>query len=214
MRIVIRCSDAQREELESGGVQEGAELVWVFEKDALRQHKTADAIIDLLFENETANIALLQEAQGVKIINSVIDTLPETDPQFIRINGWPTFLKGAVVEGSGGHEDLKKLAATVFSQFGKSMEWLPDEVGFVVPRVVCMIINEAYFALEQGVSTQAEIDTAMKLGTAYPYGPFEWGEKLGLRTVAALLTKLSLHQKRYAPAPLLVQGVTGPQQLL
>jgi 3-hydroxyacyl-CoA dehydrogenase len=44
-----------------------------------------------------------------------------------------------------------------------------------------MIINEAYFALEDNVSTKAETDIAMKLGTNYPYGPFEWGQLIGLK---------------------------------
>ena len=85
------------------------------------------------------------------------------------------------------------------------MTWLPDLPGFVAPRVVCMIINEAYLALEEGVSTKAEIDTAMKLGTAYPFGPFEWAEKIGIKKVAGLLQRLALEDKRYQPAPLLLK---------
>ena len=42
-----------------------------------------------------------------------------------------------------------------------------------------MIINEAFLALQEGVSTKEEINTAMKLGTNYPLGPFEWVEKIG-----------------------------------
>ena len=49
----------------------------------------------------------------------------------------------------------------------------PDIPGFISARVVSMIINEAYFALEEEVSSKEEIDTAMKLGTNYPYGPFD-----------------------------------------
>ncbi len=45
---------------------------------------------------------------------------------------------------------------------------------------MAMIINEAWHALAEEVSTKNEIDTAMKLGTNYPYGPFEWAEKIGL----------------------------------
>jgi 3-hydroxybutyryl-CoA dehydrogenase len=75
---------------------------------------------------------------------------------------------------------------------------VPDEIGFITPRVVSMIINEAFIALKEGVSTKGEIDTAMKLGTNYPYGPFEWAEKIGVEKIKSLLDKLSMQEKRYA----------------
>lgn len=205
MEIVVRCNEAQRAELESSGLQTDLNAAWVFEKVDLLSHKSVDIILDLLFENTADNRSLLQQASGLKIINSVIHTVAETDPSFIRINGWPTFLKSGIIEASCLHGDLKKLAETFFSCFNKTVAWLPDEPGFVTPRVVSLIINEAYFAMAEGVSTRSEIDTAMKLGTAYPYGPFEWSEKIGLKNVEALLRTLSKTQPRYAPAPLLVQ---------
>jgi 3-hydroxybutyryl-CoA dehydrogenase len=139
------------------------------------------------------------------VINSVIDILAETNPSFIRIAGWPTFLRGEIIEGSCLTENLKKKAEDLFHQFGKRIQWLPDERGFITPRVISMIINEAYFSLAEGISTAEEIDIAMKLGTAYPYGPFEWGNKIGLQNIATLLNRLSITQKRYTPAGLLVQ---------
>jgi 3-hydroxybutyryl-CoA dehydrogenase len=53
------------------------------------------------------------------------------------------------------------------------------------------------------VSVEKEIDTAMKLGTNYPYGPFEWGEKIGLGKVVSLLEVLEKEQIRYKPCALL-----------
>lgn len=205
MQIVVCCNDEQKDELLATGFDGQGNITWVFEKTDLLHYRSADAVIDLLYENTKANNALLRQLPGLKIINSVCDTLGETNPHFVRINGWPTFLKGAVLEGSGKDEGLKKLAEAVFATFHKTIEWLPDVPGFVVPRVVSLIINEAYFALAEGVSTRAEIDIAMKLGTAYPFGPFEWGEKLGLKNIVSLLQKLSTEQPRYAPAPLLVK---------
>jgi len=63
-----------------------------------------------------------------------------------------------------------------------------------------LLINEAYLALADGVSTEEAIDTAMKLGTNYPFGPFEWAEKIGLPEVYTLLLKLSRQDSRYLPA--------------
>ena len=71
----------------------------------------------------------------------------------------------------------------------------------IAARVIAMVVNEAYFALGDGVSTKSSIDTAMKLGTNYPYGPFEWSEKIGLKKIYALLNKLNETDSRYIPAP-------------
>jgi len=74
------------------------------------------------------------------------------------------------------------------------------------------IINEACFALQEGVSTPAELDTAMKLGVNYPRGPIEWAEAIGIRQVEAVLRALErdLGEDRYRVAPLLHQmALTG-----
>jgi 3-hydroxybutyryl-CoA dehydrogenase len=84
----------------------------------------------------------------------------------------------------------KQKTEEVFSLFNKKIEWLPDEIGFVTPRIISMIINEAFIALKEGVSSKEEIDTAMKLGTNYPYGPFEWAEKIGMERIDSLLVRL------------------------
>ena len=131
--------------------------------------------------------------------------MAETDTSFIRINGWSVFIESPLIEASFLQENLKKQAEAVFSHLNKMLEWLPDQPGFITPRVICMIINEAYFALAEGVSTKSDIDTAMKLGTAYPYGPFEWAEKIGLKKIHLLLSRLSKEKEQYMPAPLLVQ---------
>jgi 3-hydroxybutyryl-CoA dehydrogenase len=72
-----------------------------------------------------------------------------------------------------------------------------------------MIINEAAFALMEGVASAEDIDTAMKLGTNYPLGPLEWADRIGLDQVLAVLEGLQAEygDDRYRPAPLLRQLV-------
>jgi 3-hydroxybutyryl-CoA dehydrogenase len=79
----------------------------------------------------------------------------------------------------------------------------------VVTRILAMIINEAAFALGEGVASAADIDTAMKLGTNYPHGPLEWADRIGLQLVVDVLRSLqaSLGEERYRPAPLLLRMV-------
>ena len=85
---------------------------------------------------------------------------------------------------------------------------VPDVPGMIAPRIISMIINEAYFALDEKLSTKEEIDTAIKLGVNYPYGPFEWYDKIGIKNIHFLLQKLSVDDKRYLPAPLLQKQAT------
>lgn len=85
-----------------------------------------------------------------------------------------------------GKSDLGKLEA-VCQQLGTDFRIVSDQAGMVTPRVICMIINEAYCTLEEGTATREDIDLAMKLGTNYPWGPFEWGERMGLENVVQVL---------------------------
>lgn len=75
-------------------------------------------------------------------------------------------------------------------------------LGFIFPRTIAQIINEAFFALEEKIATQSDIDRAMKFGVNYPKGPFEWAENRE-SIVLTLLEELLLKtgDKRYTPAP-------------
>jgi 3-hydroxybutyryl-CoA dehydrogenase len=66
------------------------------------------------------------------------------------------------------------------------------------------MINEAYFTWESKVSTKDQIDIAMKLGTNYPLGPFEWARHIGLGRITGLLRSLSRTNPGYTPCEALV----------
>ena len=198
MRIVILANESLKAELMESVNDLQGEIVWVDTVMKLQEHTGADVWIDLLFDKE--HLAILQHfLPRTVIINSVDETLRETDSSFVRINGWPTFLRSRIIEASCLVAEKKHATETAFSLFNKTIQWLPDEPGFVTPRVISMVINEAFISLKEGVSTEDEIDIAMKLGTNYPYGPFEWSNKIGIGNVNSLLQKLSATQKRYTP---------------
>ena len=205
MHLVVLSNADLKKELLTQASDPALEMTWLTDVQQLMNNSDADAYLDLLFENTPERIQLLKSLPAPVIINSVTDTLAETDVSFIRINGWLGFLQTAVVEASSTNEQAKTLTEQVFQQLGKTVCWVPDQVGFVTPRVVSAIINEGYFALEEEVSTKEEINTAMKLGTNYPYGPFEWASITGLFNICQLLKKLSKEQARYQPSSLLVQ---------
>ena len=96
-------------------------------------------------------------------------------------------------------------AATFFARLGFVAEWVDDAPGLVLGRIVCQLVNEAAFAIGEGVGSGADVDTGLTLGLNHPRGPIEWGEAIGLDHVIAVLDGLwaERHEERYRVAPLL-----------
>ena len=205
MLIAVIANDLLKEEMLAQGLVAGVQVHWLNEIKAI---PGADCYIDLLYTPTTERTDLLKRLEpAIIIVNTVTNTLNTLPENFIRINGWPGFLKRSITEAAGINRETKINAEKILHCFNKKIEWVPDTAGFIAARVISMIINEAYFALDEKVSTKEEIDTAMKLGTNYPYGPFEWSEKIGLEKVTELLVELAKTNPRYEPAALLKKQV-------
>ncbi len=86
---------------------------------------------------------------------------------------------------------------------GKHVESVGDAPGLVLGRILCQVINEAQFAVGQGIATADDVDTAMRLGFNWPRGPFEWAQAIGPERVVAILDGLrsELGEERYRVAP-------------
>lgn len=109
---------------------------------------------------------------------------------FVGMNALPTFINRPKLELSlFDKADLMALESTM-KVLGLEYELVADEIGMVTPRIVCMIINEACFVLGEGTADIAAVDQAMKLGTNYPKGPFEWADEIGIEHVYNLLEAL------------------------
>jgi 3-hydroxybutyryl-CoA dehydrogenase len=201
MKIAVVADEDLKEELMAQGLSPDAEVKWLKE---INPEQDIEAYIDLSVTHNAKRIEELKKlSPALVIINSVTATLSELPQNFVRINGWPTFLKRPIAEVACINEENKETTEKVFACFNKTIEWVTDIPGFISARVVSMIINEAYFTLQDEVSSKEEIDIAMKLGTNYPYGPFEWSKKIGLIKVNELLSKLAETDSRYEPAALL-----------
>ena len=168
----------------------------------------ADLYIDLDFVNEPGRVdALRRLLPGVVVVNAVVSTLEEIGYPFIRINGWPGFLERTIHEVVvSEEEEVDVLLAGIYEKLGREYRLVPDTPGMISGRILATIINEAYYTWEEEVSTREEIDIAMKLGTNYPLGPFEWGRRIGLEKVAGLLTALSRNNGRYTPSNSLLEA--------
>ena len=204
MRLVVLANEQLKEELLSNGVSDDCKIDWISSPKELLSHTDADAVIDLLFEDNGYDVSHLTNYLKKSVfVNSMNKTIVEIGLPVIRINAWPGFLKRNIAEVSGTDDINKSEAEKILSLLNRKAEWVPDIKGFISARVVSMIINEAYFALEEKVSTKKEIDIAMKLGTHYPYGPFEWSKKIGLKKVYEMLLQLSKENSRYEVSTLL-----------
>jgi len=203
---VVLTNEQLKEELLSCGISNDCKIDWISSSKELLSHTYADAVIDLLFEYNGYDVSHLNNYLTKPVfVNSMNKTIAEIGLPVIRINAWPGFLKRNIAEVSGTDDINKSEAEKILSLLNRKAEWVPDIKGFISARVVSMIINETYFAFGEDVSTKEEIDIAMKLGTNYPYGPFEWSKKIGLENIAALLNELSITEKRYQPADLLLK---------
>ncbi len=113
-----------------------------------------------------------------------------------------------IVKGLETSDETVAVVKDVAEKMGKETVVINEFPGFVTSRISCLVGNEAFYMLQEGLGTPEEIDKAIKLGLNYPMGPFELVDLVGLD--ARLNNMNYLHSKlgeKYRPAPLLEQYV-------
>jgi 3-hydroxybutyryl-CoA dehydrogenase len=119
---------------------------------------------------------------------------PLTDSRLVELTAGPDSAASAI----GATERF-------FSTLGKHTAWVSDGPGLVLGRIVCQVINEAAFALGEGVGSREDIDAGMVHGLSYPRGILAWADQIGLDHVLGVLDALNLEycEERYRAAPLI-----------
>lgn len=203
MKVAIRCSLNQQQEWLSKPQQVLVDYLFYYNDDANFFTSIADVYFDLCYSKTNT---IVNQQNAIVFVNNVVETCNNLPKHYVRINAWSGFLQREIIEVASSEKNYGKINE-VMKNLGWKYQLVADEPGMIAARIIAMIINEAYFALEDDVSSKSEIDIAMKLGTNYLYGPFEWSEKIGLKNIHTLLLQLSATDARYVPCKLLSQSI-------
>ena len=181
-----------------------------------KEHRDCHVLIDLDFDQHPERLReYASNASTLFLLNAVESTLEQafascqmvySGQRMIGINAWPICLERPELEASNPFSvqiEPNELQACGFA----SVRNCDSRVGLITPRIISMIINEAYYTVQEGTAEPDAIDTAMKLGTNYPKGPFEWLNVWGIDRVYHLLNTLyeDSREERYKVAARLKQ---------
>lgn len=182
-------------------------------RDAGRLVDANTIIFDFLIDEIPTEIEFYQDLNVVAFLStakrSLLDLtyglLKSSKATLFGFNGLPTFLNRPLLEVALLRVDDKSVLEKTCQDLNSAFTIVEDRAGLVTPRIICMIINEAYFTVQEGTATREDIDMAMKLGTNYPYGPFEWCKRIGIKNVYELLEAVyeDTRDERYRICPLL-----------
>ena len=114
-----------------------------------------------------------------------------------------------LIRGMATTDATSDATRALASTMGKTVIVAEDRPGFAVNRILMPMINEAFYALQEGVASKEDIDAGMKLGTNQPMGPLTLGDFIGLDTCLSIMRVLhdGLGDSKYRPCPLLVSYV-------
>jgi 3-hydroxybutyryl-CoA dehydrogenase len=180
----------------------------------------ADLVIEAATENPDLKLKIFREADekarpGVVLASntssiSITKIAAATRrPQLVIgmhfMNPVPLMKLVEVIRGLATTDEVTAAIMETCRKMGKEPVEARDSPGFISNRVLCPMINEAIFALQEGVGTPEAIDTVMKLGMNHPMGPLTLADLIGLDVVLFVMEVLQrdLGEDKYRPAPLL-----------
>lgn len=152
---------------------------------------------DVILASNTSSISITKIAAATKRPDKVIG--------MHFMNPVPLMRLVEVIKGLATSDETLQNTLTLCKVMGKEPVEANDSPGFISNRILCPMINEAIFALQENVGTPEAIDTVMKLGMNHPMGPLTLADLIGLDVVLFVMEVLQrdLGEDKYRPAPLL-----------
>jgi 3-hydroxybutyryl-CoA dehydrogenase len=152
---------------------------------------------DVILASNTSSISITKIAAATKRPDKVIG--------MHFMNPVPLMKLVEVIKGLATNDETLQTTLTLCKVMGKEPVEANDSPGFISNRILCPMINEAIFALQENVGTPEAIDTVMNLGMNHPMGPLTLADLIGLDVVLFVMEVLQrdLGEDKYRPAPLL-----------
>ncbi len=184
----------------------------------------ADLVIEAATENEALKVQILKHLEGIVKPSTIVATntssisitrlaaatqRPERFVGMHFFNPVPVMALVEVIRGLRTSDETVAAVTELAQRLGKTPIGVKNSAGFVVNRILCPMINEAVFALQEGLASAGEIDAGMKLGCNHPIGPLALCDLIGLDVELAVMEVLygGFNDPKYRPAPLLREMV-------
>jgi 3-hydroxybutyryl-CoA dehydrogenase len=211
----------------SGRIDEAARdaaLNRIAEAPDLSSLASADLVIEAATENEDVKIEILREVSGVVGPDAIIasNTSSISITRLAAVTGRPEKFIGMhfmnpvpvmelveIIRGIATDDETHNTVENIVAQLGKTSAVAEDFPAFIVNRILLPMINEAVYALYEGVGTVESIDKAMRLGANHRMGPLQLADFIGLDTCLSIMHVLNegLGDSKYRACPLLVKYV-------
>ncbi|HEX7624516.1 MAG TPA: 3-hydroxybutyryl-CoA dehydrogenase [Anaeromyxobacteraceae bacterium] len=193
---------------------------------SLEECARAQLLVEAILEDEEAKKALLRKADALLAPEAILASntssisitklaaATERPERFIGMhfmNPPPVMQLIEIIRGLQTSDGTYAAVMELARRFGKTTVTSKDRPGFVVNRILIPLLNEACFALDEGLATAEDIDTGVKLGLNHPMGPLTLADFVGLDTCLSIAEVLhrELGDDKYRPAPILRQYVAA-----
>ncbi len=206
--------------------QKAAAMARVKTTQTLADLSACDFVIEAATENEGLKIKILKDLDAALKPETIIATNTSSisitqlaaatnrPDRFIGMhffNPVPMMALVELIRGLATSDATLATAQGLATSLGKTPITVKNSPGFVVNRILCPMINEAIFCLQEGLATAEDIDAGMKLGTNQPIGPLALADMIGLDVMIAVMNVFyeGFNDPKYRPAPLLKEMVAA-----